>query len=204
MMRAFLLFGFTLPLAAGGAWLISVVTLPLFVPILVPVAMGTVAGVALGFGAHLLGVRSRSAVVAVGLTAWLLVSAVQLWVEYRRGFVEAVRMENALEASAAGDPGYSDADALRLSDELLVDVVGVPGFRGFLKLRALGGMRLRGLPTARADGRWAMVLWAADLLACLLILLRIGWGAQTRLRLSGEAGSRYNAGPPKTGGKGGG
>ncbi len=204
MLRALILPLIVLPVAVMTAWVIGVLTLSVFVPILVPVAIGTCAGVGLGFTAHLLGIQNRGVLVVVALGAWVAAMGTLHWVEYRRGFVEAVRAENALESNAAGDPGYTDEEALALSDELLQDVVGREGFLGFLELRARGGMNLRGAPGARLDGWAALALWLVDLLACLAMILRIGWGAQARLRLSRATGSRYNVGPSMDGGTGGG
>lgn len=160
----------------------ALLTRNLYVPFLVPVALGVGVGMALGFGAHLVRLRAPAAVVAAGLCGWLVCVGTFHWVEYRKGFVQEVRNWTELEGSLAGTVPMTEERAEMYAEQLLRETVGRGGFTGFLLLRARAGIRLRGWGGAPLSTGWAMLVWGMDLLIALVLTLRVGLGASRRQR----------------------
>ena len=191
----------TTGIALGSGWIVGLLTKTHAVPILVPMAVGAAAGLSLGFLLHLFDLRSRVLALCIGLVAWSAGMLALQWVEYRHGFVGAVRFEYELEGDVAGDPGYTDEEARAMADRILTSEVGRGGLVGFLALRMKGGLRLRGAAAPRLGQVWAAALWVLEMLVALGVLLRIGLGVQQRARvLSRQRARGYNAAPDPEGG----
>ena len=162
---------------AGG----TVLSRTLYIPLLMPIAMGVVVGIGLGFLVYLLGVRSRVVGLAAATLAFAACAGAFHYTEYRWSFVPGVRhvLDRAHRADNAGR--LPPDQAVAAADAVLMDLVGRPGFLGFLELRLRSGVRLRLRKGQGGAVGWALALWALDLLLLFGLILRLTRGVQRRL-----------------------
>ncbi len=180
MARALTVFLVTVIAAAGAGGFGALITRAVYVPILVPMALGAAVGVAVGFMNHLCGFKRGLVVVMSVLLGWVACVLAFHYVEYSDGFVNAVRLAHEETGSIAGAISLTDEQARAAADTLLVEQVGVGGFYGFLKLRAVAGIRMRGFGPGLLSRNWAFAMWLIDLLVMVVLIWRIGAGAAAR------------------------
>ena len=148
-----------------------------YVPVLVPVALGALIAVPMAVVSHMARLRHRMALVVVSALVWSVCLITFHYVEYRYQFVPSMSELSALEGGA---PLVTDAERLAVADLVLESAVGQGGFVGFLRLRAEGGVRLRASGTVTPEGWASVAVWGLDVLVGLAVLLRILLGVARR------------------------
>ncbi len=143
-------------------------------------ALGAAVGVVVGFMNHMCGFKGGLMVAASVLAGWVICAASFHYIEYADGFVGAVRDAHQSVGTHAGAISLSDDDARAAADGFLIEQVGEGGFRGFLKLRAKAGIRMRGFGPGGIAPSWALGMWVVDLFVMLALIGRIGAGAAAR------------------------
>jgi hypothetical protein len=171
-------------LSAGSGAVFGLLTRDLYVPILVPLAMGASVGAILGMWVFLQSVRRGAVVILVSVIVWGGAVITFHWVEYRVSFMQTIQAELNLDVLTGP---VSRQEVEEVANVALERGVGSQGFLGFLRLRARSGVRWRlsgKLSTGYLPG---VMAWVLDVLVGALLAIRVAMGVRKRLDLEATA-----------------
>ncbi|HIA01362.1 MAG TPA: hypothetical protein EYN06_04390 [Myxococcales bacterium] len=177
------LLGFTSAITVGimGAAL----TRDLYIPLLTALAMGGVAGAALGFFVHFLRIQSKAVVYVMAVVVSVTCMLSFHWGEYQWHFKPEVRLQT--EFAGLDNPQWNDTDEERVIQAFLSEHSGQPGFLGFLKYRFESGVGLRFFSTDLLGKAGTALLWLLELALLMALVFRISLGAHAVIAPVGES-----------------
>jgi hypothetical protein len=157
----------------------AALTRDLYVPLLTAVALGALAGAALGFLIHFFRVEAKSAVITLAVLVSLVCLGSFHWGEYQWHFKPQVRIQTQL--AGLNTVTYNDTDAEQLVAEFLSEQVGQTGFMGFLKYRFESGVGLRFFNQDIASRAATAFFWLLDFAVMMAVVFRLCLGARARI-----------------------
>ena len=185
MFKLLLMFLLSFTSAVTVGLLGAALTRDLYIPLLTALAMGGVAGAALGFFVHFLRIQSKAVVYVAAVFVSLACMLSFHWGEYQWHFKPEVRLQT--EFAGLDNPQWNDTDEERVVQGFLSEHAGQHGFWGFLKYRFESGVGLRFFRTDLLGKAGTALLWLLELALLMALVFRISVGAHAVIDPIGES-----------------